>query len=360
MITCTNCRAPYPSDATPHQCPRCSGIYDLDSFPEYRLDQVRQDFPGIWRFQHALGLPDGAPIVTLGEGRTPLICGEAFGRKVAFKLEYLNPSGSYKDRGSAVLVSFLKSRDISSVVEDSSGNAGASLAAYIARMGMQASIYMPESTSQPKVRQIEAYGASVVRVPGPRSHTTDAVLQAVAGGAIYASHANLPQVLSGYATLAYEIYEQIDQAPGTLILPAGQGNLLLGLGRGFLSLQRAGLISNFPWLVGVQARACAPLWAVYHYGAAGMGWVSEGDTLAEGVRVKHPRRGDAVIKMLIENHGTLVAVDEDEIINGRIALAHQGFYVEYTSAIVWSALQQIHESAPDPIVVILTGSGLKN
>jgi len=313
----------------------------------------------MWRYRHTFGLKDDAQAITLGEGDTPLVWREVFGRQVAFKLEYLNPTGSFKDRGSALLVSFLKSMEVKAAVEDSSGNAGASFAAYAARAGIQARIFVPDYASGPKKAQIEAYGAQLQRILGPRSKTSEAVLRAAESGDVYASHAYMPHGLPGYATAAYEIYEQAGQAPGTVIVPAGQGNFLLAIGRGFQGLKNAGLIERLPRLVGVQALACAPLWAVFKYGSAGLGWVTEGETLAEGVRIRNPVRGDALLRMMLENDGIFVSVEEDAILAGRDELASLGFYVEPTSAIVWSALTQMVGETPDPVVVVLTGAGYK-
>jgi threonine synthase len=314
---------------------------------------------GIWRFRHAFGLPENAPPVSLGEGDTPLVWAEAFGLQVAFKLEYLNPTGSFKDRGSATLISFLCSRGATAAVEDSSGNAGASFAAYAARAGLKARVFLPESASGPKRKQIEAYGAEVNPVPGPRSNAAEAVRQAASQDAVYASHAFLPFNLPGYATAAYELVEQLGQAPGTIVCPAGQGGLLLGMSRGFAELQTAGAIPAVPVFIGVQARACAPFWAVSSYGAEGLAWVTEGETLAEGVRVRYPLRGDAVLQAVESSGGRFIAVDEEDILPGRDQISRRGFYVEATSAIVWSALSQITGEAAEPVVAILTGSGLK-
>lgn len=359
-IRCNNCGRPYPEQGVPYRCVVCGSIYDADAI-QYAPPGGGK---GIWRYRKTFSLPESAPEVSLGEGNTPLIWAEAFGRPVAFKLEFLNPSGSYKDRGSAVLSSFLLSRGVEHVLEDSSGNAGASLAAYASRAGMNASIYVPEYAGGPKRRQIEAYGAQVISVPGERSKTSEAVLEAVAAAAddpktAYASHAYLPFGLFGYATIAYEIYEQLGKAPRAVISPVGQGNLLLAVARGFSALKTAGIVENTPKLIGVQARACAPLWAVFEYGPAGLGWVTEGETLAEGVRIKHPLRGDALLRAVSASEGGFVPVDEEEILPGRDELAHRGLYVEPTSAIVWSALSHTLEHLPDPVVVILTGSGLK-
>lgn len=356
---CSNCKQPYPAVGTPYRCPTCSGFFDFPVLPVYNPLSLDAAQPGLWRFRRSLGLPDEAPQITIGEGDTPLIWRRVFGRDVAFKLEFLNPTGSYKDRGSAVLTSFLRSRGVDAAVEDSSGNAGASFAAYAAAAGMKGRVFVPGYASGPKCAQIEAYGAEMVRVPGTRTNTTEAALEAVEQGAVYASHAYMPHGLAGYATLAYELYEQIGRAPGAVILPAGQGGLLLGVGRGFQALKSAGLIERLPALIAVQALACAPLWAVSKYGSAGLGWVAEGETLAEGVRVLHPLRGDQALELIRQTEGEIVAVDEPDILPGRHSLADLGFYVEPTSAIVWKALEELKARLLDPVVVVLTGAGLK-
>lgn len=359
-IICTNCHRPYPDAEVPYRCPRCGGVYDFEIPPSFHREEVNYTLPGIWRYRHAFGIPEEAPVISLGEGDTPLIWDEVQGHDVAFKLEHLNPTGSFKDRGTAVMVSFLISRSVRAVVEDSSGNAGASLAAYAARSGLKARVFVPDYASGPKREQIAAYGAELTRILGPRSNAAEAVRRAAQNGAVYASHAYLPFGLTGLATVAYELVEALGRAPGSVIVPAGQGSLLLGIGRGFAALQQAGLVSKFPTLIGVQARACAPLWALFVSGPAGLAWVSEGDTLAEGIRIRHPVHGDAVYQMVEKNSGYFVAVDEEEILPGQQALAKRGFYVEPTSAVVWSALQQIMGKVPDPIVVVLTGSGFKS
>lgn len=360
MIACTNCHYPYPDEGIPFQCPRCKGIFDFTDPVDFNSSRAETDLPGIWRFRHLFGIPSDVPEISLGEGNTPLIWSEIQNHKIGFKLEYLNPTGSFKDRGTSPLMSFLSWRGTTHAIEDSSGNAGASFAAYAARAGIQARVYVPESASGPKRSQIDAYGAEVILVPGSRANAAEAARLAAEQGEVYASHAYLPFNLPGYATVAYEIFEQMGAAPGTVICPVGQGGLLLGIGRGFLALQRSGVIPEAPRLIGVQALACAPLWALFQYGAEGLMWVSEGETLAEGVRVRYPLRGDTVLRTVEESGGFFIAIDEGDILTGRDQLARRGFYVEATSAIVWKALMQVIDGTPEPIVVMLTGSGFKS
>jgi len=358
-VACTNCHAPYPELGVPYRCPACTGIFDYTQIWLYRPPENRRDLPGIWRFHESMGLTSHTPIVSLSEGNTALVWSEAFGHQVAFKCEYLNPSGSFKDRGSALLVSFLQARGVSDAMEDSSGNAGASFAAYAARGGLTAHVLMPEKVSGSKRRQIELYGAEVVAIPGPRSNAAKVAQEEAERGAVYASHAYLPFNLPGYATIAYELVEQMERSPGTVIMPVGQGGLLLGIGRGFEALYNAGIIERIPTLVGVQARACAPFWALTTHGPAGLAWVAEGDTLAEGIRIHHPVRGDVILRWMESHQGSFVAVDEEEILPGRDQLAQRGLYVEPTSAVTWAALAQVVDRIPEPIAVVLTGSGLK-
>ncbi len=361
IINCTNCHEPYPDQGVPYRCLKCGRLFDFSVPPPYDPACIEPSQPGIWRYQHSFGLSEEAPVISLGEGNTPLVWGQLFGQQVAFKCEYLNPTGSFKDRGSVLILSFLLGRGAKAAAEDSSGNAGASFAAYAARAGLPARIYIPDSASGPKRQQIEAYGAEVVRIMGSRLNAGEAARKSVdADPALaYGSHAYLPFNLPGYATAAYELVEQLGGTPGTVVLPAGQGGFLLGLGRGFAALQQAGVIERQPRLVGVQARACAPLWAISNYGQAGLAWVAEGPTLAEGIRVRNPLRGDAVLRLLAENSGLILAVDEEEILPGRDLLARQGLYVEPTSAVVVGAINQIIGKTPEPLVAVLTGSGLK-
>jgi threonine synthase len=356
---CRNCHRPYPDQGLPYRCPHCGGVFGLSTGIQFSQEEVDGKLPGLWRYRHSFGLPEDAPVVNLGEGDTPLVAGQGFGKKLAFKLEYLNPTGSFKDRGTAPLISLLLSRNVREAVEDSSGNAGAAFAAYAARAGLRARVFVPSYASGPKRKQIEAYGAVLEPIAGPRSQAAEAVQKAAEAGAVYASHAHLPFGIPGIATIAYELVEQLGEAPGSVLAPAGHGSLLLGIAEGFAALQAAGIIQNRPRLVGVQARRCAPLWALATQGPSGLAWVTEGETVAEGVRVRQPLRGDELLAKVEASGGRFVAVEEEHILPARDALALAGLYVEPTSALVWAALQEVAAELPDPIVLILSGSGLK-
>ncbi len=359
MVTCRDCRQPYPQDSLPHLCPNCGGLFGFSAGITYSPEKVEPGLPGIWRHRHSFSLPAGAPLITLGEGDTPLIWSHIFGKKVGFKLESINPTGSFKDRSTAVLVSWLVAAGVKEAVEDSSGNAGASFAAYAARSGILARIFIPSYASGPKRSQIESYGAEVIAVPGSRSKAAEAVLQEVEGGAIYASHAFLPQGTAGIATIAYELVQQMDEIPGTILLPVGHGSLLLGVALGFQALRQNGLIPQVPKIIGIQAAECAPLFNAHKNQLTDPASTTEGKTIAEGVQISTPYHGRDVLRVVKESGGCFVAVGEQEIAAGQQQLAKLGIHVELTSALVWNALEQIHQEYPEPIVCILTGHGLK-
>jgi len=358
-IVCTNCGQLLGALELRYNCPNCGGILDFAHPFVFDEKLIDRDQPGIWRYQESFGLPEALIPVSLGEGNTPLVLDEIHGKEVAFKLEYLNPTGSYKDRGTSVLVSYMQWLGIKSAVEDSSGNAGASFAAYAARANILGKVYIPESASGPKRKQIEAYGIDLELVPGPRSNASEAVKREADSGTFYASHVYLPHLLAGYATVAYEIVSQLGKHPGTVISPVGQGSLLLGMARGFQAMIDAEMISQMPRFIGVQVQACAPLWTVATYGEDALEAIHEGETIAEGIRIRKPVRGDQVLKTVMKSQGFFSVVSEEEILPARDQLAIRGFYVEPTSAVVLPALLDSMDELPEPIVLVLTGSGFK-
>lgn len=354
---CSNCHLPYPKEGLPHMCPRCGAIFELNEISFSNEIPSTPQAPGIWRYQQSFGLTENAQPTYLGEGATPLVLKKINGQQIGFKLEYLNPTGSFKDRGTAVLTSLLLSRQISEVVEDSSGNAGASLAAYTTAFGIKSNIFVPESASGQKLAQMKVSGANVIPVPGPREDAHQAALRYIQEtGLPYASHALLPMGLAGIATISYELYEQLGRLPGTLVAPVGHGSLFTGIYLGLESLCKHLQLQNDVKLVGVQPSRCAPLVAQWEDIPFEGG---KEPSLAEGTQIVSPVRGDQILNFLQLHKDELIAIKEDAILPAYFDLARQGFYVEPTSALVWAAYQKYGAKWPEPIVLILTGSGLK-
>ncbi|MBA3234638.1 MAG: threonine synthase [Chloroflexi bacterium] len=319
--------------------------------------------PGLWRY--AAWLPVERPVV-LGEVMTPLVTAPETntGGNVSLKLEYLLPTGSFKDRGMAVLVSWLRQLDIRRVVNDSSGNAGASLAGYSARAGIECEVYAPQGNSSAKLAQIEAYGGTLVRVRGSRSAAQEAARRA-AEQDVYATHMFHPFFLAGTETFAFELWEQTDgETPEAIVFPLGGGSLLLGAANGFRRLVDAGLTGRVPRLVGVQADLCPPLADAFESGARDPVRGGRGGSIAEGIMIQEPPRGRQVLEAVRATGGSITAVDDAAIEAARVTLGRAGFSVEPTSATAYAGLRKLRKlgiiRADERVVVALTGSGLKS
>jgi len=338
------------------------GSVNLSDAPGLKRADIDTAIRSLWRYRKAL-LVDAASAVSMGEGWTPLVAAAWDGIPVAFKLDYLMPTGSFKDRGMTVMVSYLRSRGVNRVLEDSSGNAGASLSAYAAAAGMRARILVPETASFPKIAQIAACGADVVTIKGSRQDVAQAALD-MSGEMFYASHNRQPFFAEGTKTLAYELWEQLGfRAPDNIVVPVGYGANVLGCDRGFSELQRNGEISRVPRLFGVQAANCAPYFAAFQAGTEEFVPVPVRATIAEGIASSRPTRMREVLAPVRASEGAIVAVTEDEIVRALGVLSRKGYYVEPTSAAAAAGLSQLIAAGAigkgETTVLVLTGSGLK-
>jgi len=323
------------------------------------IDSARHS---VWRYARGL-LVDVADAVSLGEGWTPLVPGHWGGSPVHYKLEFMMPTGSFKDRVMTVMVSYLRGRGVTRVLEDSSGNAGASLSAYAAAAGLACRILVPETASYPKIAQIAACGADVVTIKGSRQDVAEAA-QRQSVELFYASHNWQPFFVEGIKTLAYELWEQLRfHAPDNLVVPLGYGSNVLGAERGFGELTRQGEIGKGPRLFGVQAANCAPYRAAFVAGGDRLVATPISPTVAEGIATPKPTRVAEVLRAVRESGGAVVAVSEAEIVDALRDLARRGLYVEPTSATAAAGLTRLLAEGvirPDETtVLVLTGSGLK-
>ena len=341
----------------------CSGAWEPLFPAAFDTAKVRTADYSIWRYGDLLPLDVHQPSQVMGVGWTPLVPVSVGGRGIYLKLEFLSPSGSFKDRGVNAMVNQLAAMGASSLAEDSSGNAGASLAAHAARFGLAAEVFVPATASPAKIRQIAVYGAAVTPVPGPRQAAADAVQVSLRPGRAYASHAYNPAYLAGQTTAAYELWEQLGRsAPDWVILPVAQGGQFLGLYFGFSQLLAAGLVKKLPRLVAVQAERVAPIARAWDAGLDRIPAVQPaGPTLAEGAAIPRPVRDRRILQALRESGGTVVAVSEDEIAAAQQAIAHLGYYIEPTSALAYAGYLRLADriGAEERVVLTLTGSGLK-
>jgi threonine synthase len=290
--------------------------------------------------------------VSLGEGGTPLVGDDELG--AAFKMEGVNPTGSFKDRGASLVVGAARGFGAERVTEDSSGNAGAAIAAYAARANLECTVFSPEHVTETKVQRMESLGAEVEVVEGPRTQVTDRAAGAgEAGDAYYASHTYPPWFVEGCSTLAIELARQTDDVD-TVVTPAAMGSVVLGLQRGLSRLKAGGAIDEVPRIVAVQAAGTAPI-AERFDGAV------EGDNrLADGLLVPAPPRLAQIVEAIRSTDGTALGVTEDATREALADLHERGLLVEPSSATTLAAIRRLRErgelAADEQPVAVLTGA----
>jgi threonine synthase len=325
-------------------------------------DDIVTNDRSLWRYRACLPLDITTPI-SMGEGCTPLVQRAWGDARPFFKLESLNPTGSFKDRGSTVMLSYLRQVGITDVLEDSSGNGGSAIAGYGAAGGIKVKILAPSSTSPAKIAQVRAYGAAVQLVDGPRENSeVEAIRQSET--TFYASHNWQPFFLEGTKTQAYELWEDLGfKAPDNVIISVGAGSSLLGCYFGFKELMAAGQIERLPRLFVAQPLNCSPIDASFQAGVDTPVGRPVAKTIAEGTAIKAPIRLRQIIAALRETGGHTVAIPESEIVSALAKLCGIGFFVEPTCATALAAFERLTASgqirSTDNTVVILSGSGLK-
>lgn len=320
-------------------CPECGHPFEI--IPDGKFnDTVTKNFNYIKEW------------VSLGETTTPLIKFD----KVSFKLDYFQPTFSYKDRGSRVAISFLlkylKKGEITEINEDSSGNAGASIAAYGVAAGFRVNIFVPDDANPIKLYQIREYSANVIKIPGGRNAVAEAASQHVG---FHLSHVLFPEFRDGIRTLAYEIFNQFSgKLPDRVFIPISAGSLFLGLYSGFQHLVDSSEIDEIPEIIGVQPQLISPICSSVN----DTNWINNGDTsIADALVTRNSPLAPFVINRL-RKHGHCVSVSEEEIIGAREELARKGILTEYSSATVYAAFKKRPYDGKN--LLILTGNGLKN
>jgi threonine synthase len=246
---CPACRRSYAADRPLWRCD-CGSHLNLANGRGLTRNQIAVGEASLWRYAAALSLRH-PPRVSLGEGWTPLVRRDWRGAGVSFKLDSHMPTGSFKDRGTAVMINHLLEVGVGAIHEDSSGNAGASIATYATASGIPCRIYVPATAPRGKLVQIVASGADVRAIPGTRQAVSEAAL-AAAGESFYASHNWQPHFIEGTKTLAFELWEQLGfRVPDNILVPTGYGSNILGLERGFDELERSDEITVRPRLFAV-------------------------------------------------------------------------------------------------------------
>jgi threonine synthase len=374
---CDRCDARFGLGQAENLCRDCGGLlevrYDLRRVPAgLRTRAAEARVRNMWRWRDLLPVDPSVTPVSLGEGDTPLLAatelGERLGlRRLWLKNDTLMPTGSFKDRGFSLAVTVAAQHGIRRAFTYSSGNAGASLAAYAARAGMDAVVLVEYLASPVKIAAIRGYGARVISLRFRSSEEIFGALEAIQGEAPY-SFVNFinPVRHEAMKTYAYEISEALGwRAPDVMVHPVGTGGGLYGAWKGFVELHELGWIDRVPRMIGVQPQACAPIVT-----AAGRGDTvarPAGDpaaTIAQSIAADAPlHQGERVLRAIRESGGTAVAVSDDQLADAMRQLGREGILAEPSAASSLAGLAEcLRSGAVSPgseAVCVITGSALK-
>ncbi len=340
----------------------CGGLWKLKfDVPKFDERLIDKDTWSIFRYRAFMPLIDDSwKDISLGEGMTPVV---NLDEDLMLKMDYFMPTLSFKDRGAAVLVSHCKSIGVTSVVQDSSGNAGNSVAAYCAKAGIACEIFVPEGTSPKKIDMILAHGAIANVVPGNRDHCADVCRAKVENeGVFYCNHVYNPYFYEGTKTYIYEIYEQLHRIPQNIFVPLGNGTLFIGVMKALEEFLESGIINEMPNVVAIQSENCDPFVEALKQGLHKPAKVEAKPTIAEGIAIGIPMRGEEILDYIYKYNLKTIIAPENKILEARAALARKGIYCEHTTAANYAAYLhycELYGKTPDSIIS-MCGAGLKS
>lgn len=381
---CSRCATVYAPGAVRYACPACGDMAALDMVPNYARIRARwglSDLAGerrfsMWRYAPLLTLQQDVTWVAAqpalsGVGWTPLYQAERLGQTMGLHHLYIkddgrNPTGSLKDRASALVVAQAREQGETTIATASSGNAAAALAGLGAAAGMRCIIFVPKAAPEAKVAQLLIYGAKVLLIDGSYDDAVDLCLAACKTWGWYCRNtAYNPHTAEGKKTVALEIVEQLGgQTPDTVIVSVGDGNIITGLHRGFADALALGWISSMPRLIGVQATAASALYQAWNRGASEV-TPAAATTLADSINVGLPRDGWRALRAVRQTGGSMVAVDDYAILAAmRMVARTTGIFTEPACAATFAGLgllaSQGEIKADERVVVVNTGNGLKD
>ncbi len=373
--SCLDCGVKYPINSLIFRCSKCGGCLEVEyDYAEMKKKITEEDLKNdtnrsIWRYAKFLPV-ESKHIISLGEGITPLITAKNLSvqvglKNIMLKLDFCNPTGSFKDRGTSVLVSNAKKLCVKEVAIDSSGNNASSISAYSARAGIKCYVFSPSYASRGKIVQSMAYGSRLFSVEGTRHETYQTAYSAAEAFGWYYCGSTNAFPIEGSKTLAYEICESLGwKTPNWIVIPTGGGTNLIGCYKGLKELVMMKWIEKMPSLVCAQSEGCAPIVKAYEKDSDYVEPVEKASGIAEGLMIRNPKRGHTILKILKETNGLATSVSDKEIVEGTKQLGKfEGIYVEPSSAVALAAVSKLRNlekiDQNDIVVCELTGNGLK-
>lgn len=359
---CMNCEKEYAPEPLLVRCDCGSALWVKPEKTFSKSDLITDDFT-MWRYANAYALDKESIEITFNETITPLASAKIGHVNILAKMDSLMPTGSFKDRGAAMVVNYLNSQGIRSISEDSSGNGGSAYAGYAAKGNFDCNIFVPVGTSLGKTVQTRVYGACCFEIEGSREDVANVAMNSKAThDSYYVGHNWHPLFIEGIKSIAYEIWEQCGyKAPDNFVTPAGNGSLLAGAYLGFMELLRGGAIDKLPRLFGIQTDGIQPFVQAFNNEDIR---ISSTDTLAEGIKIQRSSRLKEIVEFVRQSDGNFISVKESEIKEALHMMGKQGFFIEPTSAAAFAGIKTLIDT--DQImegqvtVGVITGNGLKS
>ena len=369
-LECLFCGKKYPLNVFKVFCPECREPMLVSSPPRHRSFALDRPL-SLEKYQDFLPLAHIDRTLSLGEGGTPLLALGRIRRKhylppVFAKNEAVNPTHSFKDRGTAVAIQKAKALGITRVGTVSTGNMAGSTAAYGAKAGLKTVVLLKEDTPSDKIRAAGAYGPILLKVKGDYGALFSRSLEIGQKRGIYFMNSIDPLRIEGYKVTGYEIFHELGgRIPRFLFVPVSSGGHLLGLMKAFLDLKKQGYATDMPVCVGVQAKGCSPLANAFASGKARCSRFPRPKTIAHAITNPSPPGGTILLKLVRENRGLIMAVTDPEILAAQRELAElEGIFADPASATALAALIRLSRSQRlslrDESVLVITGSGLKS
>ena len=375
-LECTACGLRHDWSRLQNLCTACSkplfAVYDLAAVGKldcFKQSSLREREKSLWRYRELLPLPQDAEPISLGEGGTPLLRAKALSDDVDLwiKDESLNPTQSFKARGMSVAISMAKFLGAKKLAVPSAGNAGGALAAYAARAGLAAHIFMPRDTPRANIIECREVGAHVTLIDGLITDCgAEIARRKEKEGWFDLSTLKEPYRIEGKKTLGYEIAEQLDwKLPDVILYPTGGGTGLIGMWKAFDEMEKLGWIDNKrPRMFSVQASGCAPIVRAFDAGEKFAAEFPNAHTVASGLRVPKAIGDFLMLNILCESKGGAIAVDDDEMIRTvREVGSQEGLFVAPEGAACFAALKKLRASGKidigERVVIFNTGSGIK-
>jgi threonine synthase len=376
-LECSSCHREYEARRVHNVCTECGKPlfvrYDLKRISKFLTRQAlyarRSD---LWRYREVLPVRREDNIISLGEGWTPLHharhLGETLGMSELYvKDESLNPTQSFKARGMAVAVSMAKELGLKKLAAPSAGNAAGALAAYCARAGIEAHLFMPRDTPRANIIECEVAGANVTLIDGLITDCgAEVARRKEAEGWFDVSTLKEPYRVEGKKTLGYEIAEQSAWAlPDVIVYPTGGGTGLVGMWKAFDEMQELGWIGEKrPRMISVQAAGCAPIVRAFEKGERSAEEFPNASTVASGLRVPKAIGDFLILDAIRDSHGMAIAVTDEELIAGARELARrEGIFAAPEGGACVPALRKLIERGKvkvgERVVLFNTGSGIK-